>query len=172
MLNLLRCDVSPSRFVCRRHCPPATNDAIPPPVQPLLTLSASVQTVSFAEHSKFYARRNNMSSSPSVSSSATRACTSAAVLMSLLLALAVNHQVGAAAVGTTIVADTTVVTDATSTADVGSSNDSAVVAASTAGSTLDTTDLTDTADNVLQPAGYGLAPPKQPQPPPVSIQNI
>ncbi|CAH1724075.1 unnamed protein product [Aphis gossypii] len=111
-----------------------------------------------------------MSSSPSVSSSATRACTSAAVLMSLLLALAVNHQVGAAAVDTTVVADTAVVTDATSTADVGSSNDSAVVAASTAGSTLDTTDLTDTADNVLQPAGYGLAPAKPSQPPPAQAK--
>ncbi|XP_050055033.1 inter-alpha-trypsin inhibitor heavy chain H3-like isoform X3 [Aphis gossypii] len=137
---------------------------------PPLTLSASVQTVSFGEHSKFYARRINMSSSPSVSSSATRACTSAAVLMSLLLALAVNHQVGAAAVDTTVVADTAVVTDATSTADVGSSNDSAVVAASTAGSTLDTTDLTDTADNVLQPAGYGLAPAKPSQPPPAQAK--
>ncbi|XP_060853460.1 inter-alpha-trypsin inhibitor heavy chain H4-like [Rhopalosiphum padi] len=110
-----------------------------------------------------------MSSSPSVSSSATRACTSTAVLMSLLLALAVNRA-GAAAVDTTVVADTTAATVTASTADVAASTAPAVIA-STADNTLDTTDLTDTADNVLQPAGYGLAPPKPPQPTPVLSKN-
>ncbi|XP_025205473.1 inter-alpha-trypsin inhibitor heavy chain H4-like isoform X2 [Melanaphis sacchari] len=101
-----------------------------------------------------------MSSSPSVSPSATRACTSAAVLMSLLLALAVNRA-GAAAVDTTTAATVTV----------------AELAASTAGNThdiadlTDTTDLTDTADNVLQPASYGSAPPKPSQPSPVVAKN-
>ena len=85
--------------------------------------------------------------------------------MSLLLALAANRA-GAAAVDTTVVADTTAATVTASAVDVAAST-----AASTVDNTLDTTDLTDTADNVLQPAGYGLAPPKPPQPTPGLAKN-
>ncbi|XP_022178934.1 inter-alpha-trypsin inhibitor heavy chain H3-like [Myzus persicae] len=115
-------------------------------------------------------------SSPSALSSATRACTATAVLLSLLLALAANRA-GAAAVDTTVVAETTVATIIASTADAIASTADAIASTSAAATavtvdnTLDTVDIADTADNVLQPSGYGLPPPKPSLPPPVLASN-
>lgn len=132
---------------------------LPPATTPLPTPSHdSVRRPrSFREHSKFYARRSNMSL-PSVLS-ATRACTATAVLLTLLLTLATNRA-GAAAVDTTVVADATVTTVTTT-----------AVTAATVDNTLDTVDIADTADNVLQPSGYGLPPSKPSLPPPVRMQH-
>lgn len=136
--------------------PPATTP-LPPPSHDSVRRPRP-----FREHSKFYARRSNMSS-PSVLS-ATRACTATAVLLTVLLTLAANRA-GAAAVDTTVVADATV-----TTADDIAPTVTAVTAA-TVDNTLDTVDIADTADNVLQPSGYGLPPSKPSLPPPVRIQH-
>jgi len=144
---------------------------LPPPLPPataplpLPSHDSGRRPRPFREHSKFYARRSNMSS-PSVLSSATRACTTTAVLLSLLLALAANRA-GAAAVDATVVADATVTTVLASTTDDIAST---AATAATVDNTLDTVDIADTADNVLQPSGYGLPPPKPSLPPQVRIQ--
>ncbi|XP_015376549.1 PREDICTED: uncharacterized protein LOC107170858 [Diuraphis noxia] len=74
----------------------------------------------------------SLSSSPFILSSATRACTATAILLSLLLALAANRA-GAAAVDTTVVvADTTAATVITSTADAIASTADAIASTANA----------------------------------------